>query len=88
MCHEVAPSVQGQARTQEGGHAHLCQEKAGGAEQRAGSHEEGGSQGLMHPLPINNHSYQKKEIAEATRVLEQTFLKIIYPAFLLLFSSS
>ena len=44
--HGVAQSVQGQVRTQvhqeEDGHAHLRQERAGGAERRAGSHEEGG----------------------------------------------
>jgi hypothetical protein len=41
-----------------GGHAHPRQEKAGGAEQRAGSHEEGGGQeGLMNPPPIKDGSY-------------------------------
>lgn len=58
-------SVQGQAGTQvhqeESGHAHSCQEKAGGAEQCAGSHEEGGSQeGLMNNPPIKDRSYKRK----------------------------
>ena len=44
---------------EEGGHAHPRQEKAGGAEQRAGSHEEGGGQeGLMNPPPIKDNNYK------------------------------
>ena len=66
VSHGVAQSVQGQARTQvhqeECGHAHPRQEKVGGAEQRAGSHEEGGGQeGLMNPPPIKDRSSKIKQ---------------------------
>ena len=65
VSHGDTQNVQGQACTQvhqeEGGHAHLRQEKAGGAEQRAGSHEEGrGQEGLINPPPKKVRSYQKK----------------------------
>ena len=44
-----------------GGHAHPCQEKGGGAKQRAGSHEEGGGQeGLINPPPIKDRSYKDR----------------------------
>jgi hypothetical protein len=46
---------------EEGGHAHLSQEKAGGTEQHAGSHEEGGGQeGLINPPPIKDRSYKDR----------------------------
>lgn len=53
--HGAAQGVQGQARAQvhqeAGGHAHTRQEEAGGAEQRAGRHEEGGGQEGLIPSP-------------------------------------
>lgn len=55
--HRVAQGIQRQACTlvhQEGGHAYPGQEKAGGAEQWAGSHEEGRGQEVMHDPPIND----------------------------------
>lgn len=66
----VAKNVQGQVDTQvhqkEGGrYAHLRQEKAEGAKQRAGSHEEvRGQKGLMHSAPINDRSVEGKKEKE------------------------
>lgn len=52
--HGAAQGVQGQARAQvhqeAGGHAHPRQEEAGGAEQRAGGHAEGGGQEGLIPV--------------------------------------
>lgn len=78
----VAKSVQGQAGTQvhqkEGGrYAHLRQEKAEGAKQSAGSHEEvRGQKGLIHSAPINDRSVEGKKEKEKEGEKEKKDTKV------------
>lgn len=65
-CCSKCPRTSTQVHQEEGGRTHPRQENVGGAEPRAGSHEEGeGHEGLMHtlpsPTPPNDPSVQKEK---------------------------